>query len=133
MSHEHPAPRCPRDEQFVRLTTFKRDGTAVPTTVWCVRDGDDLLVTTMGTTGKAKRIRHTSRVLLVPSSRTGTVEEGAVEVEGSGSLFTDEPGLKRLGDLLVDKYGLVARGLFAVRKVTGKQDDRVGIRVTPAS
>lgn len=118
------------DEQFVRLTTFKRDGTPVPTTVWVALDGDDLVVTTLDTTGKAKRIRHTARVLLVPSSRTGEVEQGATDVEGAAVLFTDEPGLRRLGELLVEKYGLMARALFVGRKLTRKEEHRVGIRIS---
>ncbi len=120
------------DEQFIKLTTYKRDGTPVGTTVWLVADGADLLVTTMDTTGKAKRIRHTPRVLMVPSSRTGDVAADATAVEGSASLFKDEPGLKRLGDLLVGKYGMLARAMFATRKLTRKDDNRIGIRITPA-
>ncbi|MDQ2782775.1 PPOX class F420-dependent oxidoreductase [Lapillicoccus sp.] len=120
------------DEQFITLTTFKRDGTPVATTVWLVADGDHLLVTTLDTTGKAKRIRHTTRVVMVPSSRTGEVAEGATPVEGSATLFQDELDLKRLGDLLVEKYGLLARAMFATRKLTRKDDNRIGIRIAPA-
>ncbi len=120
------------DEQFIKLTTFKRDGTPVATTVWLVADGADLLVTTLDTTGKAKRIRHTTRVLMVPSSRTGEVVEGATPVEGSATLFRDETDLKRLGELLIGKYGLLARAMFATRKLTRKDDNRIGIRIVPA-
>lgn len=33
-------------ERFVALTTFRKDGTPVPTTVWVAGDGADLVVTT---------------------------------------------------------------------------------------
>ena len=36
--------------RYIRLTTFRRDGTPVPTPVWQVRDGDRLLVITSGNT-----------------------------------------------------------------------------------
>jgi PPOX class probable F420-dependent enzyme len=30
--------------KYVSLTTYRKDGTAVPTPVWMVRDGDELAV-----------------------------------------------------------------------------------------
>lgn len=117
------------DEQFVSMTTFRKDGTPVPTTVWLARDGDDLVVTTMDGTGKVKRLRHTPRVELVPSSRTGQVADGATPVEAEAVVFDDEAGLARLRSLLVEKYGLLARTMMLAQKVTGKEPKRVGIRI----
>jgi PPOX class probable F420-dependent enzyme len=47
---------------FLSLTTFRRDGSPVPTTVWFVSDGDELLVTTGASSGKVKRIRNDAHV-----------------------------------------------------------------------
>ena len=38
--------------RFISLTTYKRDGTAVPTPVWVVKDGSHLLVWTAKTSGR---------------------------------------------------------------------------------
>ncbi len=40
---------------FVLLTTYRRDGEAVPTPVWIADDGERLLVTTGAASGKVKR------------------------------------------------------------------------------
>jgi hypothetical protein len=53
-------------EQFVSVTTFRRDGTPVPTPVWIAQDGDALVVTTPAGTGKVKRLRHDPRVEPAP-------------------------------------------------------------------
>lgn len=51
---------------YLSLTTFRRDGTAVPPPVWLVRDGKALRVITQADSGKAKRLRNDSRVLVAP-------------------------------------------------------------------
>ena len=62
------------DEKFVSLTTFRKSGVGVPTTVWVGRDGDSLVVTTPSGSGKVKRVRSDERIELQPSSRRGTVD-----------------------------------------------------------
>jgi uncharacterized protein len=49
-------------ERFISLTTFRRSGEPVSTPVWVVLNKSALLVTTQLSTGKIKRLRHTSRV-----------------------------------------------------------------------
>lgn len=117
------------EQKFVAMTTFRRHGTPVPTTVWVARDGDDLVATTMDGTGKVKRLRHTSRVELTPSSRSGAVADGETPVAAEAAVFRDEAGLDRLRSLLVTKYGLLARTMFLAQKVTGKEPQRIGIRI----
>jgi uncharacterized protein len=57
--------------KYVRLTTFRRDGTPVPTAVHIVVDGDTAFFRTWNTAGKAKRLRHTPAVLVAPSTFRG--------------------------------------------------------------
>lgn len=106
--------------RYARLTTFKKDGTAVPTPVWLVRDGDHLLVITGADTGKVKRLRHTPRVLLAPSDYRGRVDDGVADVEGTAELVTDGAELGRLEGLLKDRYGLRYRVAALVNKVQGR-------------
>jgi len=60
-------------ERDVMLTTFKRDGTAVGTTVWLVvRDGV-VYTTTAMKSGKVKRIRRDGHVTIAACTSRGKV------------------------------------------------------------
>jgi PPOX class probable F420-dependent enzyme len=67
--------------EFIVLTTYKRAGDAMPTTVWFVEQGGKLYVTTQSEAGKAKRIRATPAVTVAPSDRVGTVSGPAVPAQ----------------------------------------------------
>ena len=67
--------------KYVRLTTFRRDGTPVPTAVHIVVDGDTALFRTWNTTGKAKRLRHTPAVLVAPSTMRGRPRGPAIRAQ----------------------------------------------------
>ncbi len=56
------------------LTTYRRSGDPVHTTVWFAQVGDRLYVTTMNGAGKAKRIRNSEQVVVAPSDRMGTIQ-----------------------------------------------------------
>src|SRR3954453_901888 len=53
------------------LTTYKRDGTAVPTPVTIAVDGDRAYVRTWDSAWKAKRMRNNPAVLVAPSTFRG--------------------------------------------------------------
>ena len=55
----------------VVVTTYKRDGSAVPTTVNVVVSGDHAYFRTWSTAGKAKRPRRAARLLSAPSTARG--------------------------------------------------------------
>lgn len=117
-------------EQFVSLTTFRRSGTPVPTTVWLARDGDALVVTTPANTGKVKRLRHDPRVELLPCSRLGRVRPGIRTVTGTAEVLSPAPSHLAA---LRDKYGLQYRILNAVERLTGGRRERVILRITLAT
>jgi len=117
--------------KYIRLTTFRRDGTPVPTPVWQVRDGDRLLVITTGTTGKVKRLRHTPRVLIAVSDQRGRVKPGVQDVEGTAEMITDVPELDRLAALLKNKYGFMFTVSGWVNRLRGlPSTDGVEIRIS---
>jgi PPOX class probable F420-dependent enzyme len=93
--------------KYLRLTTFKRDGTAVPTPVWFVVDGSALLVWTDADSGKAKRIRNDGRVEVAPSDGRGK-PTGAART-GQARQVDDEGTHRRAHDLLNRKYGLTKK------------------------
>jgi PPOX class probable F420-dependent enzyme len=117
--------------KHIRLTTFKRDGTPVPTPVWLVRDGDQLLVISGQSTGKAKRLRHTPRVLVAPSDGRGRVKPGVTDVEATAELRTDDAEVARLVTLLKGRYGFMYTVAVAVQKLRGiAMNEGVEIRIT---
>ena len=114
-------------EEFVLLTTFRRDGSPVAVPVWIARDGDALVVSTPASTGKVKRLRRDPRVELRPCSRRGRVQEGAEPVTGLAEVVQPEPH-----DLaaLQQKYGWQYRiGTMVERLVRGRRE-RVILRIT---
>jgi len=118
------------DSPYLSLTTFKRDGTEVSTPVWLAPFGDGLCVITQASSGKAKRLRHTSRVLLAPCNVRG-VESGA-RVEGQASL-TDPAGTDDVRDAIRARYGWQFRLFDLMGRLRGRGGDEVGILVTVAA
>ena len=57
--------------KYLLLTTFTKDGRAKPTTVWGVKDGDKLLISTDDGSWKTKRINNTPRVTIQRSTALG--------------------------------------------------------------
>jgi hypothetical protein len=55
----------------VVVTTYRRDGTAVPTPVNVVVENDHAYFRTWSTTGKVKRLSRDPRVLIAPSTFRG--------------------------------------------------------------
>lgn len=120
-------------EQFVSLTTFRRTGEPVATAVWTAREGSDLVVTTIATTGKVKRLRRTPRATVRPCTRSGVVAPGAPEVEAEAEVVDDPAEVRRLTGVLAAKYGLLARLFFATDRLPRRRPrQRVMIRLRHA-
>ena len=65
------APLAPYE--FVLLTTFRTSGEGVPTAMWFAYEHGKLYMVTGRSTGKLKRIRTTSRVLVAPCDWMGNM------------------------------------------------------------
>jgi PPOX class probable F420-dependent enzyme len=62
-----------RDQKYVSLSTFRKNGVAVPTPVWFAEENEKLYVMTRGDSGKIKRIRANPVVNVAPSTIRGKV------------------------------------------------------------
>ena len=117
--------------RFISLTTYKRDGTAVPTPVWVVKDGSHLLVWTAKTSGKAKRLRHTARVTVTASGARGAPRGRAVP--GTARLLPDAE-LLQVERLVAEKYriGWPALRLLdrVLRPLHRQPGEQVGVEIT---
>jgi uncharacterized protein len=68
------------DQKYLLLTTFTKDGTPKPTTVWGVPEGDKLLIITDDGSWKTKRINNTPRVTIQKAGALGKPKGEPVEV-----------------------------------------------------
>jgi PPOX class probable F420-dependent enzyme len=93
------------EAKYVLLTTFRKDGTPVPTPVWAVRVGDELRVWTIRDSGKVKRIRRSGRAQIAPCSVRGA-PRGA-SIDAVARLLPASDNAPVLAEL-VRKYGLRA-------------------------
>jgi PPOX class probable F420-dependent enzyme len=116
--------------KYLLLTTFRKDGTPVPTPVWVTRDDDRLLVWTGADSGKVKRIRRDSRVELSPCDARGTATGPAVP--GSAQLL-DELGTATAKQLIVRKFPLTGRLLMLGSTIRRGAKGTVGIAIEPST
>jgi PPOX class probable F420-dependent enzyme len=114
------------DEEYLLLTTFRRDGTPVPTPVWVAREGDALLVWTVGASGKVKRIRRDGAVTVGSCNVRGVPKGEAVAAHAT--LLGPEGG-KTARELIKKKYGLRGR-LFVWMSIRRRGvDATIGVRI----
>src|SRR5579872_4952985 len=105
--------------QFMSLTTFRKSGAAVPTTVWFAPDKENLYVTTGATAGKIKRLRNNQRVVLTPCDARGTLLDERIQIE---AVAHELPAGKhdRAVAALKRKYGAQFDSVVASSPVTSR-------------
>ncbi|NTW97219.1 MAG: PPOX class F420-dependent oxidoreductase [Oscillochloris sp.] len=112
--------------EFMVLTTYRRSGDAVPTTVWFAAVGERVYLTTQIQAGKLKRIRATPRVTVAPSDRVGVLSGPAASGQAR-VLDPDEAGVAEAA--LRAKYG--EQYTILIKQLPGIAQ-RVFIEVTSA-
>lgn len=122
------------DEKYVLLTTFRKNGEAVPSPVWIVGLPDGVVgFTTEDGSGKVKRIRNNGRVTLQPCGMRGAVKAGSVAVEGTAEIVIG-PDAKPVRAAVSRKYWVISK-MFVVselwRKVRRKPEPPLcAVRIT---
>jgi PPOX class probable F420-dependent enzyme len=91
-------------QEFIVLTTYRKSGAAVPTTVWFAYDQGKIYITTGTASGKIKRVRNNGRVQMTPSDRVGNLL-GQPEVAGEAKEVQNSEGKERAQAVLQKKYG----------------------------
>jgi uncharacterized protein len=97
-----------QNQQYMSLTTFRKNGDPVSTPVWFAQIGDKLYVYSAANTGKIKRLQHTQRVTVAPCTGAGKVT-GEVQ-EAVARILSAAEG-KIAEDAINHKYGWQKRGL----------------------
>jgi PPOX class probable F420-dependent enzyme len=97
------------DEKYVRLTTFKRDGSGVATTVWCADLGNGSFgFWTSSTSGKVKRLSHTERVTVQPCNARGQVKPDTTPIHGTARVVSGGE-LELIRQRVIAKYGVMTK------------------------
>ncbi|MGC5031450.1 PPOX class F420-dependent oxidoreductase [Micromonospora sp. DT229] len=113
-------------EKYILLTTFRKDGRAVPTPVWAVRDGDALAVWTAADAGKVKRIRRSGKVTVAPCDVRGRPHGAAVPA--TATLY-DPGAMERIRGLIKQKYRVLGRLSLLGSRLRRGQGGTIGIRL----
>ena len=93
------------DEKYLSFTTFRRNGTPVASPVWAVAlAGGTIGFWTSSGSGKAKRLAHTSKVIVQPSDARGKVKPASTPTEATARLVTGAE-LDAIRKAVVAKYG----------------------------
>ncbi|TWE16381.1 PPOX class F420-dependent oxidoreductase [Kitasatospora atroaurantiaca] len=116
--------------KYLLLTTYKKDGTGVPTPVWVVRDDRSLGVWTVADSWKVKRIRNRADVLVGPCDVRGkaTGEQVTATAEICDAATTAE-----YRKLLQRKYGLIGRLSLLGSRLRRGTAGTIAIRITLAN
>lgn len=115
------------EAQYALVTTYRKDGRSVPTPVWVVRDGAALAIWTVSDSGKVKRIRRNSSVLVGPCDIRGRSTGDQVPAE---AVILDPEGTERVRKLLAKKYGILGRITLLGSRIRRGANGTIGIRVT---
>ncbi|MGW0035062.1 PPOX class F420-dependent oxidoreductase [Streptomyces sp. NPDC003314] len=112
--------------KYLLLTTFRRDGRAVPTPVWVMRDGRTLAVWSAADAGKVKRIRNDGRVTVGPCDWRG--RPLGVSTPGFAEVLTPDASA-HFTVLMKREYGLAARAGLLAGKLRCDSERTVGIGI----
>jgi uncharacterized protein len=94
------------DERYVSLETFRKDGSGVKTPVWAAPLDGHLVVLTVGTSYKVKRLRNNPRVRLAACDVRGRVRG---EWHDGTALILEDPARIALAHAAIRrKYVLAA-------------------------
>jgi uncharacterized protein len=112
---------------YLLVTTFRKDGTPVPTPVWVARDGNELIVWTQATAGKVKRVRNSPVVELTACDARGRPR--GETVKGTARILDDD-GTERGRQVLRKKYGVAGRVVIGASKLFRGKEGTVCLAIT---
>lgn len=107
-------------EQTVVVTTFRKDGTGVPTAVNVVVRGDHAYFRTWNTAGKAKRLARNPRVEIAPSTFLGKAT--GAPIRATARLLDDkDPAVAWIKRALPKKNKLMQPLVPLMHRLSGKK------------
>ncbi len=125
MRHNRCVTRPLSSQQYVSLTTYRKDGTPVATPVWVVGYENDVAIWTNAKSGKVKRMRRNPTVTLAPCTVRGRVT--GEPVAGRARLLSTEDNA-RVQALIRRKYWLT--GWLVTWRARRRPDSTVSYAIT---
>lgn len=113
--------------EYLLLTTFRKNGTPVPTPVWVAWEGEEVYAWSAKETGKVKRIRNNGDVEIGPCDYRGN-PKGESQKARAELMSDDESDHVR--DLIKKKYGVMGWLTMFGSKVRRGRTGTIGIRIT---
>jgi len=113
-------------EKYVMVTTFRKNGAAVPTPVWAAGYDGELVLWSNAQAGKVKRIRNNGRVEVQACDLRGKSTHGEV-VKGEARLL-DSEATEKTRSTIAKKYGIVGQVTMFFSRLRGK-DHSIGIAI----
>ena len=101
--------------RYLRVTSFKRDGTGVATPVWFVSDGSRLFALTDLHSAKVRRMRRDPRVLVASCRADGKLRREPIPARME--VLTATTDLERVQKLLLERYKLSYRIVMLIYRL----------------
>ena len=114
-----------KNQKYINLETFRKNGEGVKTPVWFVQDRNVFYVWTQADSWKAKRIRNNGKVKVVPSTASGEPLGEWVDAQATANASPD--ALKFTTDLMRNKYGMAFQGFRLMGKMNKAQHTSIKI------
>ncbi|MCF3120860.1 MULTISPECIES: PPOX class F420-dependent oxidoreductase [Streptomyces] len=113
--------------KYLLVSSYRKDGTLVPSPVWVVRDGDALGIWTPTESWKVKRIRRRADVLVGPCDVRGNPT--GEQVPATAEICPPEV-TARYRTLILRKYPVVGFFTLMGSRLRRGLKGTVGIRIT---
>jgi PPOX class probable F420-dependent enzyme len=119
-----------KNDRYISLETFKKDGNGVKTPVWFVEVDNRIIVFTDGTSYKVKRVGRNPKARIAACSASGKVH--GEWFDATAQIVPAQDDLARRGyEALQKRYGLQFTLLTVGAKLSGSFKRRTIIAIDP--
>jgi len=116
-------------ENVISIETYRKNGQAVRTPVWFLKEGGILIVHTGGDSGKIKRMRRNPKVRVAPSTFRG--EPKADYIDAHAELDSDPERVEKYYNLIYKKYGLMGSFTKFIQRFSRSKAKDIIVRISP--
>ncbi len=115
-----------KNQQFINLETFKKNGTGVKTPLWFIEKDGAFYMRTPMKTWKVKRIRNNGKVCMTSSDARGNSRGTWVKAMAE---IHDAERMPWVNTLITKKYGFMKRVMDLMNRLRGNTGQMAVIEV----
>ncbi len=116
-------------ENVISIETYRKNGQAVRTPVWFLKQEGILIVHTGGDSGKVKRIRRNPKVRVAPSKFRG--EPKADYIDAHAELDSHPETVEKYYNLIYKKYGFMGSFTKFIQRFSRSKAKDIILRISP--